>query len=179
MKRPALLLLATLLCGCTSLTPDQELKALYQESADSPGNPVDLKAHARVEKERNERVARVHELIGMEGYERDGGRLYAAAVLLDSEDPADLELARDLALDEAEDGDDRGLRVAAEAIDRAAMLRDDPQPYGTQFVYSPVTGKWGLYEVDARTTDTERMAMGVPPLAESMRRVRILNGEER
>jgi len=174
----AVLLLAGLSAACRSLPPDEELRALYAESADAPGDPMDLRAHASVERERAERVRRVRELIATEGYDANGGRLYAAALLLDSDEPSDLDLARELALLEVEAGDERGLRVAAEAMDRAAMLRDDPQPYGTQFVFSPVTGKWGLYEVDARTTDTERVAMGVPPLAEAMRRVRILNGEE-
>ena len=65
--------------------------------------------------------------------------------------------------------------VAAEAIDRELLKGDQPQRYGTQYVYEPIVKKWSLYTWDETTTDAERRAMGVPPLAEALARVEILN----
>ncbi|MCB9914770.1 MAG: hypothetical protein H6828_06415 [Planctomycetes bacterium] len=101
--------------------------------------------------------------------------LYAAAILVSSDDEADLVLARDTALRAAELGETRGFRVAAEAIDKLAMQSGTPQRYGTQYYYEEVLSRWRLYPVDPNTTDTERQAMGVEPMAALLEREAQLN----
>jgi len=78
-------------------------------------------------------------------------------------------------LDAAERGAEEGFPLAAEAIDRECLQLGVPQRYGTQYVFSPVTGEWLLYQWDPATSDVERRAMGVPPLSEALARVRELN----
>ena len=51
--------------------------------------------------------------------------------------------------------------------------------YGTQFYYEEVLQKWRLYPVSGKTTDAERAAMGVAPLAELRAREDLLNEEVR
>lgn len=91
---------------------------------------------------------------------------WAGATLVRSDEPAHLLLAESLGMEAAMRGEPRGRLVQAEARDRTAVLVGEPQPYGTQSVFVPITGKWRLYAVDPRTTDEERRAMGLPSLAE-------------
>ena len=93
-------------------------------------------------------------------------RFWAGAILVRSDEPMHLVLAESLGASAAVMGEHRGRLVQAEARDRTAMLVGEPQPYGTQSVFVPVTGQWRLYAVDPRTTDEERRAMGLPSLAE-------------
>jgi hypothetical protein len=146
---------------------------LYRESRSEES--FDPEAFDEVDQERQERVEQVREMLAEGRAETPLDRLYAAAVLLDSSEIADLELARDLALGVAEEGDERGFPLAARAIDRALMLQNVPQKYGTQYVYMPVTGLWMLYACDTTTPDAERRAMGVPTLAEALAREAELN----
>ncbi len=101
--------------------------------------------------------------------------LWSAAALVTSDKPADLVLAGELALLAAELGDARGFTVQAESTDKLLLSAGKPQRYGTQFIYEPVLERWKLYPMDATTSDAERRAMGVPPLAELMQRVNELN----
>jgi hypothetical protein len=93
-------------------------------------------------------------------------RFWAGAILVRSDEPMHLVLAESLGASAALLGEHRGRLVQAEARDRTAMLLGEPQPYGTQSVFVPVTGTWRLYAVDPRTTDEERRAMGLPSLSE-------------
>jgi hypothetical protein len=94
----------------------------------------------------------------------------ASVILVDTSRIDDLELAEKLARKSAELGEPRGLRVAAEAVDKRAMLGGkDPQKYGTQYVFDWVLDSWRLYPVDIATTDAERAQMGVPTYAELLR----------
>jgi hypothetical protein len=93
-------------------------------------------------------------------------RFWAGAILVRSDEPMHLVLAESLGASAALMGEHRGRLVQAEARDRTAMLLGEPQPYGTQSVFVPVTGTWRLYAVDPRTTDAQRRAMGLPSLAE-------------
>lgn len=103
----------------------------------------------------------------------DAGQLQAApqlfwagATLVRSDEPAHLVLAESLGATAAIKGERRGRLVQAEARDRTAVLVGEPQPYGTQMVFVPITGAWRLYAVDPGTTDAQRREMGLPPLAE-------------
>lgn len=93
-------------------------------------------------------------------------RFWAGAALVRSDEPMHLVLAESLGASAAILGEPRGRLVQAEARDRMAMIIGEPQPFGTQSVFVPITGRWRLYTVDARTTDEERRAMGLPTLAE-------------
>ncbi len=143
------------------------LRGLYEENRDDRGGGSD-EEQAAAEGRRAARVAQVRARV--EGGEAlsDADKLHAAAVLLDADDVAALALARSLALEAAEAGDERGFPLAAEAIDRQCVLLGVPQRYGTQYVR---LGKgWALYPTDPATGDAERRAMGLPTLAEATAR---------
>jgi hypothetical protein len=63
--------------------------------------------------------------------------------------------------------------LAAAALDRWLMQTGLPQRYGTQYI--GVGGRWALYRVDPATTDDERAAWDVPPLAEAQERAERMN----
>ena len=93
-------------------------------------------------------------------------RFEAAVILVENDEPADLKLAEVLAQEAATGGEPLAPRVAAEAIDKQRVLAHEPQRYGTQYEWVAVLREWRLYSLDPNTTDSERRAMGVPPLAE-------------
>ncbi len=93
----------------------------------------------------------------------------ASVILVGTSRIEDLDLAETLGRKSAELDEPRGLRVAAEAIDKRAMLQKKEQKYGTQYVFDWVLDSWRLYPVDVATTDTERLQMGVPTYAELLR----------
>jgi len=168
------LALATLAAGVACRAGEPSFRDLYRASRAEPAFEAD--DFEALDEARQERVARVREKLARGEARSREDALYAAGVLLDSDVPEDLDLARDLALDATAGGDERGFRLAAEAIDRGLLLRDLPQRYGTQYVFVPVTGLWTLHPCDPATTDAERTAMGVPTLAEARARLAVLNG---
>lgn len=99
----------------------------------------------------------------------------ASWILVSSQKPEDLVLARDLALESAELGDDRAFRIAATAIDKLNRIDGKPQRYGTQYEYIEFLRRWRLYPVDPATTDAERESMGIEPLRELYEREDRLN----
>ncbi len=177
---PLLALALALVCAapaCANPGKSQRLERLYEESLEEPGDaaaPLDL---ARLEHERQAAAEEVRAMHAAGELRTDRDRLIAATLLLDSPEIKDLELARDLALDVAERGDERGFPLAAEAIDRALYLQDLPQRYGTQYSHLPGYG-WVLYRWDESVTDVERKAMGVPTLAEAIERLKLLNAKQ-
>jgi len=178
--RPPLQLAAALaalaLCACANPGTSQRLERLYAQSLAEPGDvgaPLDL---AQLEEERQAAVAEVRELHAEGRLKTDRDRLIAAMLLLDSPELSDLELARDLALDVAQRGDDRGFPLAAEAVDRSLYLQGLPQRYCTQYAHVPGYG-WVLYRWDESVSDVERTAMGVPTLAEALERLKLLNAK--
>jgi hypothetical protein len=58
--------------------------------------------------------------------------------------------------------------LTAAAYDRWLMYQGKPQKYGTQYVHDGVRHR--LWDVDPTTTDAERAAWKVPPLAEQLRK---------
>lgn len=99
----------------------------------------------------------------------------AAWILVSSQKPEDLVLARDLASKSVELGDDRAFRIMATAIDKLNRIEGKPQRYGTQYEYIEFLRRWRLYPVDPATTDAERESMGIQPLRELYEREDRLN----
>ncbi|MEM7309801.1 MAG: hypothetical protein AAF682_24205 [Planctomycetota bacterium] len=173
-------LLASVLAGLFACagTPSHELEAMYLASRDEDSHGSSAGELYEIEQQRREWIGVVRELYANGDIQTDLDRLYAAELLLESDSTEDLGLARDLALEAAENGDDRGFPLAAEAIDRSLMKQGLPQRYGTQYVYLPEFG-WILYRWNERVTDAERTAMGVPPIQDSLERLKRLNAKER
>lgn len=172
MKRTLIALL--LLLGSCSTT-SQSLERLYKdgirERQEDVFSGLDQSSMER-EESRREKVRGYlveEKLVSAEDY------LYAGAILAMSPFEDDLITAQMAGLKAAELGNDRGFRVAAEAIDRHAMHLGRPQRYGTQYYYEEVLKRWRLYPIDPRTSDAEREAMGVPPMAELLAKTEELN----
>ena len=94
----------------------------------------------------------------------------AANLLADSGDPSDLPLAAQLAERAHGDGVDDAGSLYAGCVDKIALYSGRPQPFGTVMVEHQ--GEVVQPPVDPATTDDERRALGVPPLAELERQVR-------
>ncbi|MDC3960595.1 hypothetical protein [Polyangium jinanense] len=95
--------------------------------------------------------------------------LFHAAWLFNHGDhPDEARRAHELAREAAERGYRRARWLAAASCDRWCMYEGRPQKYGTQFVPDGVRHR--LWDVDPTTTDAERAAWDVPPLAEQLRR---------
>lgn len=66
--------------------------------------------------------------------------------------------------------------LSAAAWDRVLMRRGKPQWYGTQYTRNEATKRFELYVVDeSAVTDKERVALGVPTLAEAKAREALFN----
>ncbi len=131
------------------------------------------------ERNQAERIERVRTLVKEEKLVTSEDYLYVGVLLSSSAEEDDLIAASASGLKAAELGDDRGLYVAAEALDRRLMHRGRPQRYGTQYHYLEVIQKWKLYPTDPSTTDADRAMMGIPPLVELKAREAELNEEVR
>ncbi len=181
MKFPApTLFLAALaaLAGCHSTSTS--LRGLAQDQRDDVLTPVKSSEDAAGLKQRSqERADKVRRLLAQKDVGSAADHFYAALVLVQCTRDTDLELAHEQALAAAQLGEPRGFRVAAEAQDKLLLKRGMLQRYGTQFVWEPVLRAWRLYPIDPHTTDAERKAMGVPPLAELKQQEATLNQREK
>lgn len=66
--------------------------------------------------------------------------------------------------------------LMAQAWDRILVKSGRPQWYGTQYQRSKTTGKWELCPTDpAAVSETQRKALGLPTLAESMAHLAAIN----
>ncbi len=174
--RTAMLLVGVLLAAsCAGPRSPRSLEELYAESQREKGADVEAARLRELAARRARRLEEVQHHLERAAELTVQEQLWSAVLLLDSDDPADLERASELALAAAERGDDRGFPLAAEAIDRGLMVQGYPQRYGTQYVYTPVTGTWSLWVWDPATSDAERTAMGLPTLSEALARVELLN----
>ena len=124
-----------------------------------------------------QRYAKVNELFELGLIQKDEDMLFAAALLVTSDDSRDLDRALLLADEAASLGERRALTIAAEAEDKLLLKRGLPQRYGTQYAYEPARGRWRLYAVDPNTTDADRASVGLPPLATMQARVDELDGD--
>ena len=163
---PALALSFTLFASCAS-SPSSRLDTLYKElQNDVADHPAGSAPDPDLQQRHSKRAGEVREIL-RQGDLKSGEENFRAAVLLvETDDPADLNLAEQLARRAALDGVRKGFRVAAEAVDKQLVLRHLPQRYGTQYEWVPVLREWRLYPLDSTTTDSDRRAMDVPVLAE-------------
>jgi hypothetical protein len=93
--------------------------------------------------------------------------LYHAALLFQhGDEPEDAWRAYGLAREATERGDERARWLTAAAYDRWLVYQGKPQKYGTQYVHDGLRHR--LWDVDPATTDIERAAWSVPPLAEQL-----------
>ncbi len=113
--------------------------------------------------------ARVAELLAASALEDGDDYFHAALVFQHGGHLEDFWQAHTLAQRAAELGSKSPARwLAAAAYDRWLTIQGKPQKYGTQ--YHVRGGRYELMEVDPATTDEERAAWNVPPLAEALRR---------
>ena len=147
-----------------------ELLALYntdrEERVDQPymGTP-EYTAMRERDKERRLRAAAILSTLPAP----EAADLYHAALLFQHGDEAeDAWRAYDLAREATARGDERARWLTAAAYDRWLMYQSRPQKYGTQYVHDDVRHR--LWDVDPDTTDAERAAWNVAPLAEQLRK---------
>ncbi len=159
----------------------QELAALYAadlaEHAAVP--PVDTPEYAALRA--RDRARRARTLAALEHLRAAGAvspaALHHAAWLLNhGETPGEARQAHTLACEAAARGYAPARWLAAAAYDRACMYAGRPQRYGTQFVPDGV--RYRLWDVEPATTDAERAAWGVPPLAEQRARAEAMTRTE-
>jgi len=172
--RRILPLCLALLVACAS--PSSELKRMVRNSSrDLEGEGLLAGIREANVARQQRRIEKVRAFVEAGEVESAADHFYAGLILATSSNPGDLQVAAAMGLKAAELGEERGFRVAAEAIDRTLRIRGEPQRYGTQFSYLEVIDEWRLDPLDPRTSDEERAAMGVAPLAELEAFVRDLN----
>lgn len=151
---------------------NEELRSIYEADQADRRNVMAHDPAVLMERDRA-RLRRVDELLAA-GEVRDGDDHYHAAMVFQHGDMLDDYLrARELALKAVDLGNRNGRWLAAAALDRWLMRQGQPQKYGTQ--YRAEGERWRLYDVDGETTDAERAAWDVPPLAECERRAEELD----
>jgi hypothetical protein len=149
---------------------NDELLALYtadrQERIDQPRIGIsEYRAMRERDRQRRLRAAAILETLASPA----AADLYHAALLFQHGDAAeDTWRAYELARAAADQGEARARWLAAAAYDRSLMYQGKPQKYGTQYVADGVRHR--LWDVDPSTTDAERAAWDVPPLAEQLRK---------
>ncbi|MGH9425226.1 MAG: hypothetical protein ACRD2L_02850, partial [Terriglobia bacterium] len=149
---------------------NNELFSLYkadkQERLNQPKvNTPEYKAMRGRDLDRRKRVMEIfaaNELHTAEDY------YHAAWIMNHGDTPDDARNAHMLALRSSEFGYRAARWLAAAAYDRWQMYQGKLQKYGTNYVYDGRRDR--LWDVDPETTDEERAAWDVPPLAEQLRK---------
>lgn len=111
---------------------------------------------------------RTNELIAAGALQTAEDYFHAARLFQHGDTPEDAWQAHTLALRACDLGSQPARWMAAAAYDRWLMYQGRPQHYGTQYVSDGRRQR--LWDVDPATTDEERAAWGVPPLAEQLRK---------
>ena len=152
-----------------SRSENEELRALYEQDQEDrrSGRPWP----ETLERDRARR-RRVRELLAagagaegeVPGHPEDCYR--AAMILQHGEALEDCWRAHELATRAAEMGVGRARWLAAATYDRWLMRQGRPQKYGTQSHRRGDDAPWELWPVDPETTDAERAAWEVRPLAD-------------
>lgn len=179
LRRILPLLLFVFATACAS-GPSQSLRVMYKASLRERLEGGEFSTLSdRYSSRQRDRVEMVRKYVKAEELVTAEDYLYAGILLSTSAVEDDLIAASASGLKAAELGDQRGMLVAAEALDRLLMHRGKPQRYGTQYYYIEVIQKWRLYPVDPSTTDDDRAAVGVSPMSELKAREDVLNSELR
>jgi hypothetical protein len=155
---------------------NKELQALFeQDQADRRAfDQLDHEQIQQMLQRDRERRQRVEELIGSEELQAPEDYFHAAMVFQHGEKLEDFWQAHELAMRGAELGHPGCRWLSAAAYDRWLMNQGKPQKYGTQYTARD-DGPYRLWDVDPTTTDEERAAWNVPPLAAALRQAEELN----
>jgi hypothetical protein len=157
-------LAAAILASCSS--PSTRLGRLYESlQADVADRRTGALPDPRIAERHTARAAEVHKMLDAGEIDTPKEKFQAAVLLVETNDAAEMKLAEQLAQEAAQGGEKLAPRVAAEAIDKQLVLLHQPQRYGTQYEWVVALGGWRLYPVDPKTTDADRAAVGVPPIA--------------
>jgi hypothetical protein len=149
---------------------NDELLALYnadrQERVDQPcmGTP----AYTAMRERDRQRRLRAAAILAILSAPEEADLYHAALLFQHGDEPEDAWRAYELAREATERGDERARWLTAAAYDRWLMYQGRPQKYGTQYVQDGVRHR--LWDVDPATTDADRTAWNVPPLAEQHRK---------
>lgn len=150
-----------------------ELAALFAADCAEHGvvPPVGTAEYAAMrarDRERRTRALAVLERLRLAGTAAPEALYHTAWLLNHGDEPREARMAHDLAREAAERGYAPARWLAAAAYDRWRMYEGRPQKYGTQFVPDGV--RYRLWDVEPATTDNEREAWDVPPLAQQLQR---------
>jgi hypothetical protein len=152
---------------------NEELKSIYL--ADQADRGDDLLPGDIVQRDERRR-RRVQEMLSSGDLQTGDDFFHAAMVFQHGHRLEDYRLAGDLARTAVELGQVgqawwcSAAWLVAAAQDRWLMRQGKPQKYGTQFFRAGPHGPLELWEVDPATTDEERAALNVPPLAAALGR---------
>jgi hypothetical protein len=148
----------------------EELRALYeadrQERIDQPRNGTP--AYQAMRQRDHQRRVRASEMLAMAEALTADDYYHAACLFQHGDTPDDAWQAHTLALQALDRGALSARWLAAAAYDRWCMYQGKPQKYGTNYVTDGVRHR--LWDTDPATTDAERAAWDVPPLAEQLRK---------
>jgi hypothetical protein len=161
--------------------PVAELAALFaadraEHGAVPPvGTPEYAALRARDRERRTSALAALNRLRAADAAVPEA--LYHASWLLNhGDEPEEARLAHHLSREAAVRGYAPARWPAAASYDRWCMYEGRPQKYGTQFVPDGV--RYRLWEMEPGTTDAERAAWGVPPLAQQLQRAEAMTRTE-
>jgi hypothetical protein len=148
----------------------KELQALFeQDQADrSAFEQLDHEQRQQVLQRDRARRQRVEVLLGSDMLQAPEDYFHAAMAFQHGERLEHFWRAYELAKRGAELGHPTCRWLAAAAYDRWLMRQRKPQKYGTQYTARD-DEPYRLWDVDPTTTDEERAAWNVPPLAEAIR----------
>ena len=146
-------------------TADRQ-ERVHQPAANTPGYQA-MRARDLARRTRVREIAAAGELPAAEDY------YHAAWIMNHGDTPDDARHAHQLALRSSELGHRPARWLAAASYDRGQMYQGRPQKYGTNYFFDGRGDR--LWEVDPATTDEERAAWDVPPLAEQRRKAEEAN----
>jgi hypothetical protein len=165
----------------TLAEPVAELAALFAADRADHGAvpPVGTPEYAALrarDRERRARALALLDRVRTAGMATPEALHHTAWLLNHGEASSEARLAHDLAREAAEHGYAPARWLAAAAYDRACMYEGRPQKYGTQFV--PDGMRYRLWDVEPATTDADRAAWDVPPLAQQVQRAEAMTRTE-
>ena len=149
---------------------NEELDAIYTQDQDDRKDELsaDMLERDRIRRQR------VEDLLTAGSVQTADDYFHAAMVFQHGEHLDDYWKAHELACKAAELGHSTGRWLTAASYDRWLMSQSKPQKYGTQYMKQDGSS-FMLYEVDPSTTDEERAAWNVPPLAEAQQNAAKIN----
>ena len=150
--------------GVTEARSSVLLKLLAEDQAEDRAVLAGQPAYVALRRRDRARREAVMALLA-DGWPDEADDLYAAAWVLNHGDESEEAALGSRLAARAADMGRPGVRwLAAAALDRSLMYAELPQKYGTNIVPDGVC--YRLWDVDPATTDAERLANDVPPLAE-------------